>query len=361
MKIHLVGGFLGSGKTTAIISASKSLMAKGLKIGVITNDQGKYLVDTHFLRLEDIPTVEVNGGCFCCNYTNFDESLDLLTARFRPDIIFAESVGSCADIVATVLQPLLKHKGNSPEETSLSVFTDARLLKAFLNGRDLPFQEGVIYIFEKQIEEANILVINKIDLLDQKDANELVWVTQLKYPEKVIIAQSSLSPDTVHPWLERLNSNPTYALDIPLSIDYRIYGSGEQILAWYDSVYQLSGEADQILSWINQFITTIRDRIMQEEIPVGHLKFLVSDGIHHQKFSITSGDYAENTVDMLNKLYRSPIQLITNARLECPQHQIQQLFHGVIDQMQSWQAIDCFIQEEQSFHPGFPEPTHRLI
>jgi G3E family GTPase len=72
MKIYLVGGFLGSGKTTAIIQACRILMADGKKVGVITNDQGKYLVDTAFMKFNDIPTVEVTGGCFCCNYQDLN-------------------------------------------------------------------------------------------------------------------------------------------------------------------------------------------------------------------------------------------------------------------------------------------------
>ena len=50
MNLHLVGGFLGSGKTTAIISAARLLMASGKRVAIITNDQGKYLVDTAFFR-----------------------------------------------------------------------------------------------------------------------------------------------------------------------------------------------------------------------------------------------------------------------------------------------------------------------
>ena len=100
MNLHLAGGFLGSGKTTAIIGAAKYLMAKGLRVGVVTNDQGKYLVDTSFMRFSNLPTVEVTGGCFCCNYDDLNQRLDELIAAAHPQVIFAESVGSCADIVA---------------------------------------------------------------------------------------------------------------------------------------------------------------------------------------------------------------------------------------------------------------------
>lgn len=65
MDLHIVGGFLGSGKTMAIIGAAKHMMAYGRRVDVVTNDQGRYLVDTAFFRSEAVPTVEVTGGCFC--------------------------------------------------------------------------------------------------------------------------------------------------------------------------------------------------------------------------------------------------------------------------------------------------------
>jgi len=106
--LHLIGGFLGSGKTTAIINAAKILMRRGMKVGVVTNDQGKYLVDTAFFKLSDVPAVEVTGGCFCCNYHDLEEQIRTLENQVKPHVIFAESVGSCADLVATVVKPLLQ-------------------------------------------------------------------------------------------------------------------------------------------------------------------------------------------------------------------------------------------------------------
>ena len=49
MDLHVVGGFLGSGKTTAIVSALHTLIAAGQRVGVITNDKGRFLVDTAFI------------------------------------------------------------------------------------------------------------------------------------------------------------------------------------------------------------------------------------------------------------------------------------------------------------------------
>ena len=72
--VHLVGGFLGSGKTTAIRSVCELLRQRGEEASVITNDQGTLLVDTAFLQRSH-PTRDVTGGCFCCRY---DQLVELL-------------------------------------------------------------------------------------------------------------------------------------------------------------------------------------------------------------------------------------------------------------------------------------------
>ena len=97
---------MGSGKTTAIQKASLLELANRKRVAVITNDQGVDLVDTGFMASSGLHVLEVTAGCFCCNYTQFTEVMDKLTATHAPDIIFAESVGSCTDLVATVANPL---------------------------------------------------------------------------------------------------------------------------------------------------------------------------------------------------------------------------------------------------------------
>src|ERR1035437_1309558 len=128
MKLHIIGGFLGSGKTTAITNASKLLMHHGKKVAVITNDQGKYLVDTSFVDSNNIPAAEVTNGCFCCNFNSLSEQIELLKDKIHPDCIFAESVGSCTDLVATVLKPLQLLKKELFDMLTFSVFVDSRLL-----------------------------------------------------------------------------------------------------------------------------------------------------------------------------------------------------------------------------------------
>ena len=83
----------------------------GKVVAAITNDQGSDLVDTQFLKSLDVPTGEVAGGCFCCTYGRLESELARMYREVRPDLVFAEAVGSCTDLVATVARPLAEYSG----------------------------------------------------------------------------------------------------------------------------------------------------------------------------------------------------------------------------------------------------------
>src|SRR6266550_5892615 len=62
----MIGGFLGAGKTTAMLRLARKLTADGVRVGLITNDQSSGLVDTALVRASGLPIEEITGGCFCC-------------------------------------------------------------------------------------------------------------------------------------------------------------------------------------------------------------------------------------------------------------------------------------------------------
>ena len=66
----MIGGFLGAGKTTSIQAFAEHLDAQGVKVGLITNDQGAGLVDSAIGRSKQFPVEEISGGCFCCKFEN---------------------------------------------------------------------------------------------------------------------------------------------------------------------------------------------------------------------------------------------------------------------------------------------------
>src|SRR5881398_3379699 len=108
----MIGGFLGAGKTTAILQLARRLSSKNVRVGLITNDQSSGLVDTTMLQSHGFATEEITGGCFCCRFNSLVDAANSLTAATRPEIFIAEPVGSCTDLVATVTYPLRRIYGD---------------------------------------------------------------------------------------------------------------------------------------------------------------------------------------------------------------------------------------------------------
>ncbi len=359
MDVHLVGGFLGSGKTTAIIGAAGQLMAAGRRVGVVTNDQGKYLVDTAFVSRQGIPTVEVTGGCFCCRYEDLERHLDGLQASARPDIVFAESVGSCADLVATVIKPLLELRRKDPARPSLSVFADGRLLRQRLLGGPWLFSEDVGYIFDKQLEEAGLLVINKMDLLDAPATEELETLARRRFSTKSLRFQNSLDPASLAAWLKELETGAGTFPGPSLDIDYTRYGAGEARLAWLDEEVALDLPPGKGRAVLIAIIGAIMEGLGQRQAPVGHVKFLIrgETGEHKVSFAAPAETHWQ---EQLPPLMDDHLTLLINARVEIEASSLRQIVRDALEASARQGDFTYASTSRAAFHPGFPRPTHRL-
>src|SRR5438093_183142 len=120
----MIGGFLGAGKTTAMLELGRRLTAAGRRVGLITNDQSCGLVDTILARSAGFAVEEITGGCFCCKFDSLTEAAARLASRTAPDVFLAEPVGSCTDLRATVQYPLMRLYGGDYRVGPLSVLVD---------------------------------------------------------------------------------------------------------------------------------------------------------------------------------------------------------------------------------------------
>lgn len=359
MKIHLVGGFLGSGKTTAITNSCKVLLNKGIIASVITNDQGNYLVDTLFISQAEIATGEVSGGCFCCNYDELNSRIDTLKNDFNPSVIFAETVGSCTDLIATVLKPLLTYRDSAIEEVTFSSFVDARLFLMHLMKIGLPFGAETNYIWEKQVEEAEILVVNKLDLLSPEESVTVKNLAKKVFPSKKLLFQNSLSSASVSDWIDVISQSGEKKEHHSIDIDYAIYGAGEANLAWLDEEIEFNSKDNSALKIAAEFIDNLTNSIMADNLPIGHLKFLLSYNNKSLKISFTTlTEMKKQEIEKSEKV--GTVHLIVNARIQSTPEKLRQLVVDEIDRLQSKDNIS--IQEKcvSCFSPGFPNPTHRF-
>lgn len=361
MQIHIVGGFLGAGKTTAVIGASKRLKAAGKRVGVVTNDQGRYLVDTAFARSQDIPSVEVTGGCFCCRYDDFEATLKRLTDEARPDVIFAESVGSCADVVVTVVAPLKEAIGKlvagNESVADFSVFADSRLLLRRLEGFPLPFSDEVAYVFDRQLEEAGLLVVNKIDLLQEAERSRLAGLAAERFPRAKTLLLSGRDEAGCAEWLSSLNDPGEHSGGLALkNIDYGRYAAGELRLAWLDAALHAKIPEAAPGSVRNVFGSIVR-AARETGAGIGHIKIMVERAVDggQDGWKASATALAEDPTEILPVL-SGPVRMTINARMEMGADALDFLVSNAVAKVLDEVGAAWKWERKDAFHPGEPRP-----
>jgi G3E family GTPase len=352
MKIHILSGFLGSGKTTAIEQACYELEKKNIKAGIISNDQGIKLVDVAFFKSRNVSVRQVGNGCFCCNYNDLEREIQSLVETDHPDLIFAESVGSCTDIVATVIKPLLKYHKDA--RLSFSTFTDARLLYKLLSGGPVPFDENLRYIYYKQLEEAGIIVINKIDLISSTELKKVKQIMQKKYADKILLYQNSFDPACIDQWIKASDQYQNIHTLQSLEIDYDVYGAGEAQLAWLDQELEIYSVSDNAKQDAVELINRISAGIAERNWPIGHLKFML-DG--ETKISFTAIGESGRPID---KKAAASARLLINARVQTEPDALAGLVSAIIEELETGSGCKIITQTISSFQPGYPKPMHRI-
>jgi G3E family GTPase len=352
----MVGGFLGAGKTTALLRLAEHLKSQGLRVGLITNDQSVGLVDTALLTSHQLPVEEITGGCFCCRFNSLTEAAEKLKLAEQPDVFLAEPVGSCTDLAATVSYPLRRIYGDEFQIAPYSVLVDpvrAERILGLATGKN--FSPKVLYIYDKQLEEAEIIVINKVDTLEAERLERLRAALSAKYPQAQIVALSARHGTNFEPWAKRLATTemqPGNAMDV----DYDIYADGEAMLGWVNVTVDLehSEEFDGNAT-LQALMQELQTRLQHVEI--AHLKMTLSpnEGNDLGVVNLVRGDAQPEHSHRLAEPLESG-ELVINLRAEADPV----LLRATVEEcLRAMSPVTATVQHLEAFRPGRPVPTHR--
>ena len=360
----MIGGFLGAGKTTAVARLATHLTSQGLRVGLITNDQGSELVDTATLRAKGFATEEIPGGCFCCRFNSLVQAAQKLTEEAAPDVFIAEPVGSCTDLVATVTYPLRRMYGNAFTVAPLSVLVDpVRALRIFGLEPGGNFSEKVLYIYRKQLEEADLIVINKCDLIDDARRNKLREQLTEKFPEATLLEISAREGEGLESWFGLLAKTEQSSRHV-MSVDYETYAEGEALLGWLNATVRARSDTgfdgNQLLRRLSHHLQT---DLQREGGEIAHLKMTLSadDGLGDTAvINLVRNDYLPELSQEMSDALASG-ELIINLRAEiAPEHLAAALEKGLTETRVEFPAIDLLLEHREHFRPGKPTPTHRV-
>ena len=349
-QLIVVAGFLGAGKSTLAVRAAQRLHAQGLRVGLITNDQGHDLVDTALAQTQQVPVVEVQGGCFCCRFPDLLTAVMTLREQVAPDVILAEPVGSCTDIAATVLRPLRAYHGDVVHIAPLTVLSDPhRLLASFV--------PQVAYLHHKQLAEAEIIVLSKADTLTPPQLQHQLVQLHQHHPQQQILTIAQGDDTGVDAWLTLVRQQT--AVPRALDIDYATYADAEAALGWLNAVVTLNAPHPFGLdSWLAGALQQMAQLAWQHDAAIAHLKMYAQTTQTQAKASMTTTT-GTVTWDLIPQPAQTTHATVTlNARIGTSPA----LLTAMLEQLLAQQprGITATLMRHECFAPAPPQPTYRL-
>ena len=358
----MVGGFLGAGKTTAIIRLAHSLTEQGKRVGLITNDQSVGLVDTTLARSQGFPVEEITGGCFCCRFNTLVDAADRLNADARPDVFIAEPVGSCTDLRAAVSYPLRRMYGDAFDIAPLSVLVDPlRALRVLGLEAGRSFSEKVLYVYDRQLAEADVIVVNKIDLLDAARLERLREALAARYPRAEVLVMSARDGSGVSPWFERVTRG-AMGTGMSPDVDYEVYAEGEALLGWLNATVRVSCDLPfDGNAMLRDLAAHIADAVGTGEI--AHLKMTLTAEELPSDIAVLNLVAGDRGAELAHAL-KAPVdagELIVNLRAE---EDPERLNDAALAALAAWESAGsgrrAAVEHIEHFRPAKPTPTWRM-
>ncbi len=278
VQLIFVGGFLGSGKTTLLLQAAKRLCKQGKRVALLTNDQAPDLVDTNLLARRGLDVAEVAGGTLAARFDEFVATLEQLSTDVDPDVILAEPAGSSVDLAATVLQPARRVLPQHYHIAPYSVLIDPiRLRNALRPQTDADgFSDAVRYVYRKQLDDADVIIINKVDLLSTVELDQLRALVAGHLPGVGIVEMAASSGMGVDAWTQRVLHDQGGG-QRRIEVDYDQWRAAEAELCWLQAAVQLQSlQGADWHAFCRRFLEALRNKCALSQTEIGHIKLLLT-------------------------------------------------------------------------------------
>jgi Ni2+-binding GTPase involved in maturation of urease and hydrogenase len=360
VRLIFVGGFLGAGKTTAMGALARRLLQDGLNVGLVTNDHAEEMVDAALVRQFGMPVAEVAGGCFGCELNDLLDATERVLMQ-EPDVLIAEPVASCADTVATVIQPLRQFYGNLFRFSPFSVLIDPmRLYEMLLEQHPSGFAQSFAPLFHRQLEEADILVLNKVDKLSTEEAQRLVDALRQHHPGKPILTISAQRGDGVEEWMNLVMQDAPAGSQVLQKADYKVYEIGGTRLGWLNASVQLVGEPFfNAREYAELLLRRLRDAAVARGSEVLHIKL----ALHCQGRALGASLLSTDTEPAFGGEDLGDVRqamLVLNARLGMDPSTLGGIAAQAIYDVAKALRVDAEILRLHTVKPSVPCPAFRM-
>jgi len=357
IKIIIIGGFLGSGKTTSILNVGKHLSETGQKVAIIVNEIGEIGIDGDTISSLGIEAKELTSGCICCTLKiDMQFTLANLAKEFKPDIILIEPTGIA--FPKQIKDDLAQM--NIADTPNIPYMTFAPIVNLVDGDRFNTEIKQIPRFIVTQLKDAEIVGINKIDIADKDRIKDVRATVKNINPKAQILEFSARNNDEqFQTFLSLLSGDSSENDGTKGEISEKINSVEMSEVSTY------SAEFDILSQDLNQNIATtisknilkeVKNRVLSLDLNsnsnsnpdfIGHIKISMDYPNEMLKASLTSSKGSPQ-IDIFEKNENTQCKLkILSAVAKVPKDELIEFVENSIHESFTKESIDIKKVESQ--------------
>ncbi|MGI6711228.1 MAG: GTP-binding protein [Bacillota bacterium] len=346
-KFMVVSGFLGAGKTTSMVALANYVNGNSGKASVIANDLGaKNLVDAKFSEACGCNITELTGECICYQTENLVDRLRRLMDYEHNDLVMSDIPGCGVGALEHVYHKLNKEYHGEFELAPFTVIVDPERLRTIMPEQaDINLPEEMKYLFKAQLQEADVVVLNKIDLLTDTEIEAYLKFLKDFCPDVAVFAISAKNKTNIDQVADYIMTHDAQLKSVDIGYGGPEFIAAEQKLSWYNRQLYVKiccGTFDGN-AFLEDLIENIRTKLKDKHRNIPHLKVFANgaDGTAC-KISLLGVDY---DMQFDSRLSQPCIDLpvIINARATCESQLLTKIMDEALDETVKKYNLDTIV------------------
>lgn len=346
IRFMVVSGFLGAGKTTTMIALAEHMNETYGETAIIANDLGANLVDTNLTQTSGCTVAEIASGCICYQMDNTIDQIRRLRDKDGAVFVMSDIPGCGVGALDHVYHTLARNHADEFTLSPFMVVVDPERLRMIMPEKaDINLPEELVYLLKLQLEEADLVVLNKIDLLNEATRERYVDFLKTACPDIPVICISARERENIDELAQFITSRTSELKNFSVRNNHE-FEQAEAKLTWYNRRLFFktnSGEKIDCNAVVDDLIEEIRMGLIERKRNVPHLKtFATSGNGDFNKASLIGVDYDTEYEQKFLREHKN-MRMIINARAVCESRPLARLVDDAVDEICERYDLDCQI------------------
>ena len=340
----VVSGFLGAGKTTTMIAMGEHMNETYGETAIIANDLGANLVDTSLTQTSGCTVAEIASGCICYQMDNTIDQIRRLRDKEGAVFVMSDIPGCGVGALDHVYHTIARDCADEFILAPFTVIVDPERLRMIMPEKaDINLPEELVYLLQLQLEEADLIVLNKCDLLDDADIDRYVDFLKTACPDVPVLTISARERTGIDELCTFVETHTSALKNFSVRNNHE-FEQAEAKLTWYNRRMFFktnSGEKIDFNAVVEDLIEEIRMGLIERKRNVPHLKtFATSGSGDFNKASLIGVDYDIEYEQQFLRAHKN-MRMIVNARAVCESRPLARIVDDAVDEVCDRYDLDC--------------------